>query len=133
MKRFLFFIIVLGSVLFLTGCNLGNKIVCTGTTEESGKSVKMNIVANLKGDIVKDVSATFKFNDKETATYFCNILKLANDQVKDGNKIEFTCNGSTVIIKDFLKFSNSSEATKEITKEEFIKQMESGETNIKCK
>ncbi len=132
MKKIMFSIMVVGCVFLLTGCGLGNKVVCTGTTEESGYKVGMKVTATLKGNKVDKVSASMSFDNKETADTFCSILKLANTYAEDGKKIDFSCSGKSITIKDYTQLVDSSdEKLSDITKEDFIKAMES--EKLKCK
>lgn len=57
----------IGALLLFTGCG-SNKVVCTQTTEEDGKKMKLQVTANMKDNKVSTVDATIKFEDDTTAS-----------------------------------------------------------------
>lgn len=117
------------SLLVLTGCGSSNSLTCTGSAEENGQKVEMELKANFdKDDKLESAKATMTFDDEETAEQMCKLFEMANGAVEDDQKIDYECNGKKVTIDGYEKMLEM----KEITKDEFKKEMESDE-GITCK
>ena len=127
MKKVLF---GLGACLLLAGCGNGNKVVCTGTEEEDGVKVTMEVTATLKNEKVNGVSATMSFSDKKTAEQYCSIFELANSMSED-EQVDVKCDGKKIIFADYTQMSSGDDEIIGLSKEEFIKAME--DTELKCK
>lgn len=120
----------LASLFILTGCG-SKKVVCSGTTTEDGQKIKMKVTGSLKKDKIDKISAEMKFSDKDTAKQMCGLLELANSFAKDDEKIEYKCDGKTLKIEDYAKFSEDEDSLVGKSKKEFIKAME--EQELTCK
>lgn len=117
------------SLLVLTGCGSSNSLTCTGSAEENGQKVEMELKADFdKDDKLESVKATMTFDDEETAKQMCSLFELANGAAEDDQKIDYECSGKKVTIKGYEKMLEM-EGT---TKEEFKKEMES-EEDVTCK
>lgn len=128
MKKLVF---VLGLCLLLSGCG-NNKVVCSGSVDEQGLKVKLEVSAALKDDKVNEVSASMTFDDEKAAKQYCGLMELANSFAEDDSKkIDFECSGKSIEFKDYTKLMDSDEKIKEMTKDQFIEVMEA--EKLTCK
>ena len=128
MKKLVF---VLGLCLLLSGCG-NNKVVCSGSVDEQGLKVKLEVSAALKDDKVNNVSASMTFDDEKAAKQYCGLMELANSFAEDDSKkIDFECSGKSIEFKDYTKMMDSDEKIKEMTKDQFIEVMEA--EKLTCK
>lgn len=128
MKKLVF---VLGLCLLLSGCG-NNKVVCSGSVDEQGLKVKLEVSAALKDDKVNEVSASMTFDDEKAAKQYCGLMELANSFAEDDSKkIDFECSDKSIEFKDYTKLMDSDEKIKEMTKDQFIEVMEA--EKLTCK
>ncbi len=126
-------------LLLLTGCGSGNKVTCSSEFEESGHKFSSEIVASLDGDNkVKDVSASMTFENADDAEQFYSMYQGILDMAKSYGgeeevpKIDIKKEGNKIIIDNFAEFEKMSSDDDSaniigMTKEDFIKQIESDE------
>ena len=131
MKKLVF---VLGLGLFLmTGCGK-KELTCTGTVDEEGVKVNMEVTAKFKDDKVNEVSAVMSFDDEEMTKQYCSLFELANSFEEDATKkIEYTCKEKSIEFKNYAQVVETDSDTKitNITEEEFKKEMENLELSCK--
>lgn len=136
MKKMVFAISALTLVFTATGCG-GKKVVCTSTIKEDGMEMKAKITATLKDDKVDSVSETLTFNSKEEADKYCSMLSLLSGLSEDGTKIDYTCKGKNITIKNAEQLSEENGNYKGLTKKEFIEKMEKSasdeDAKVTCK
>jgi hypothetical protein len=121
--------------LLLTACgSSGDKVVCTGSSEENGQKAEMKITANLKDGKVDTVDEELTFSDSTTATQYCGILEFANSFAESADqKIDFKCDGNTITIKGIQDQDEDSKKLSGMTKDEFIEYAKGQSDQITCK
>lgn len=131
MKKLVF---VLGLGLFLmTGCGK-KELTCTGTVDEEGVKVNMEVTAKFKDDKVNEVSAVMSFDDEEMTKQYCSLFELANSFEEDETKkIKYTCKEKSIVFENYAQVVETDEEVKitGVTEEEFRKQMETLELTCK--
>ncbi len=107
-------------LVVLTGCG-GKKVTCTGSYSEGGINVKAEVTANLDADDkITDVALVYTFDDKETATSYCSLIKLMEDPDKG---ITVDCSGSKITVKGMAGLDNDDSMVGK-TKDDFVKMAE---------
>lgn len=129
------FVLVAGLLIF-TGCGNkdNNKIVCSGTREEEGQEIKLEVTATLKDKKIDKVSASMEFDKEESATAMCSIFTFANQLATDEkDKIDFKCDGSKIIFNDYTSMIADDDDLQIVglSKDDFIKVMEN--EKLSCK
>lgn len=137
MKKMLFGLAAL-SLVALTGCGKKNEVVCTSNMKEDGVEAKIKVTGKLKDNKIDSVKATMTFNSKEDADKYCGIMALVAGMAGDEKKLEYTCKGKTITINNYDQLSDEEEDKSVIgmSKEDFIKEMESSSTDdgkVTCK
>lgn len=108
-------LVLLGCALvLLTGC--GSKVKCTG--EVYGQ--KAEVTGEFKKNDLKEMTMTYKFEDKDVAEKACSSFK----KDKDSN---VKCSSKSVTVSQKKPKSDKSKTTKD----EFIKEME--KDGLSCK
>lgn len=129
-------------LLLLTGCGgSGNKVTCTASFEEDGHKYSGEVVAELdSNDKVKDATISMTFENSDDADQFYSmiqmVLGMAKSFAEEGQEvpnIDIKKDGKKIIIDNYAEFAklNSGEEDEVniigMTKDEFIKQLESDE------
>ena len=100
-------------MIIMSGCS---KTVETLTCSLEVSDYTSEIIAEVDEDaLIKNATATMKYNDEEEAKRMCGLLKSTGDS--NGS---LKCNGKEIIIKNFHKSMNGKD---KLTKEEFLKYM----------
>ena len=126
--------LLLGSCLLLmTGCGK-KELICTGTVDEEGIKVNMEVTAKLDSDKVSEVSAVMSFDDVEVAKQYCSLFDLANSFEEDETKkIKYTCREKSIEFENYAQVVETDNDVKiiNVTEEEFKKEMENLELSCK--
>ena len=119
--------------LLLTACgSSGDKVVCTGSSEENGQKAEIKITANLKDGKVDTVDQEMTFSDSTTASQYCGILEFANSFAEsEDKKLDYKCDGNTIIIKNIQDDSENKYSG--MTKDDFIEFAKGQSDQITCK
>ena len=126
MKKVILPSIIALNLILLSGCNMGSssKIVCTGKGQEMGFEPDEEIVATLNGSTIDKASLTWTFDNQSDANTVCEQLKSSNSAALNSDRIDFSCSGKTIKVKNFEKMSElAGEKIQNISKAEFIENM----------
>ena len=128
MKNLLKVFFVALFVFVLAGCgNSKNTVTCTAKMNEEGFEATGEVVAEFdSADKLVDATAAYIFNDSTTASTYCSLFKLFEDESKE---ITVECNDKKVLIKGFAKLDSEDEEDSMIGlyKDDFIKLMKENE------
>ena len=129
MKKYAF--LMVAGLLLVSGCGSKNEVVCTGSSSEDGMNLTMKVTATIKDEKVSAAKAVMTFDSKEMADAYCGIFNLASSLTEDGEKIDVKCDGKDVIFNDYSQFADSEDQIIGMSKEDFIKAMETSELSCK--
>ena len=133
MTKYLLVVLCALLVVVVTGCGNKNQVTCSGSMEESGMTIKAEIIADFdESDKLTDATVVYDLGSSDTANQWCSMFKLMNDYEKG---IEVSCSGSKITIKGYAKMAEDGEESMVgKTKEEFKKAMEEEtEGQVTCK
>ena len=134
MKKGILVVVALFGVVLLSGCDmvLGEKVVCTGKTTESGMESEDKVVATLKNGKIDKVTLKSIYGSEKTAQEMCDLQQSINSINSSGEKINFHCNGKTLEVDNYeVMLETVGIKVSEMNKDEFIKKMESD--GLTCK
>lgn len=129
MKKYI--VILLAGLFLTTGCESGNKVVCTGKNEQEGQSMEAKITGHLKDNKIDKVDYEMSFSHDESAQLMCGMIAFANSSAE--NKIDYKCDGKKITIKGLTSSIDSDSSYVGLTKEEFINTIQSEAENVTCK
>ncbi len=139
MKKFVYSMILIVSLVLLAGCNLpfmGDKIVCSGEYKDDSMNLKATtkVTATFKNDKISKLDASMTFDNEQSASTICSLFTIANNYAEsEKDKVKFKCNGKTILLYDYAEIvdSESKEELNKMTKEDFKKAMK--EQDLTCK
>ena len=132
MKKY-FLVVFCALVLFVvTGCGSKNQVKCSGKLSEGEMNILAEVIADFdKDDKLTDATISYELDDEDTATQYCSLFKLMQDEEKG---VTVTCSGKKITIKGYANLDSEEEEDSVVgkTKEEFIKYMQE-EEKLTCK
>ncbi len=129
-------------LLLLTSCGIknNNKVVCSSVETQGDIKMTTEIVATIKDENVKSLTATVTFDSLEDAELYSEILSRINSSLLDNDKLNISVNGKQIVIGNYEKMIEQDadevegiRAVKIIdeSKDDFIKIM--NEQKYSCK